>query len=73
VVVRVQFWFSSFWKDESAQGITEYGAIIAFVSVLVAIALGIASGQMLPALSAAFSSIAQQLDSMASTAANASS
>jgi len=42
-----------FFSDEEAQGITEYGAILAFVSLLVALTFGFTSGSLLPALSSA--------------------
>ncbi|MBS1992958.1 MAG: hypothetical protein JSS83_20715 [Cyanobacteria bacterium SZAS LIN-3] len=69
---RVQLWLKQFFDDEQAQGITEYGAIIAFVSLLVALTFGITSGSLMPAISLAFSAVAQQLNSMAATASSAS-
>lgn len=73
MVVRIERWLEQFWQDESAQGITEYGAIIAFVSLIVALTVGLMSGQLLPALSAAFESVASQLNNLAQEATNASS
>jgi Flp pilus assembly pilin Flp len=67
----LKFW-SEFWSSEDAQGITEYGAILAFVSLLVALTFSVTNGSLMPAVSAAFSAVAGQLNSMASTAANAS-
>ena len=61
-----------FFDSEEGQGITEYGAIIAFVAVLVAFTFGIASGSLEPALSKAFSAIVSKLNNMSATAAGAS-
>jgi len=62
-----------YFSDEEAQGITEYGAILAFVSLLVALTFGFTSGSLLPALSAAFKAVASQLNALASAATSASS
>lgn len=59
-------------RDESGQGITEYGAIIAFVSLLVALTFSAANGSMMPAVSKAFKEVASQLNAL-STAASSSS
>jgi Flp pilus assembly pilin Flp len=72
IVFRVQNWLNRFLEDESAQGITEYGAILAFVAILVALTFGMTTGTLMPALSAAFSAVASQLDAMAATASSAS-
>lgn len=52
----------SFCDDESGQGITEYGAILAFVSILVALVFGFARGQLAAAISQSFSTIVSQLN-----------
>jgi len=70
-VFRVQCW-KNFWQDESAQGITEYGAVLALVAVLIAVFLGLTNGTLLPAVSNAFSSISSQLNYMAQEATSAS-
>jgi len=44
------------------QGITEYACILAFVALLVALTFGTTKGQLMPALSAAFSSVASELN-----------
>ena len=51
-----------FISDESGQGITEYGAIIAFVSLLVAAVFAFSSGTLVNAISQSFSSIINQLN-----------
>ncbi|HEY9681219.1 MAG TPA: hypothetical protein V6C86_06545 [Oculatellaceae cyanobacterium] len=51
-------------RKTRGQGITEYGAIIAFVAVLVALCFGIANGKLASSVSAAFSAIAGRLNVM---------
>jgi Flp pilus assembly pilin Flp len=63
---------SRFIKDESGQGITEYGAILAFVAILVAVVFGITKGALSSAISAAFSAVVTQLNNLSSAAGNAS-
>lgn len=60
---------NNFWHDESGQGITEYGAILAFVAVLVALTFGFTKGSLSAALSEAFSAIQSQLNALSSQAA----
>lgn len=64
---------SRFISDESGQGITEYGAILAFVAILVAVVFSITRGALAAAISAAFSAVVSQLNNLSSAAANASS
>lgn len=61
-----------FITDESGQGITEYGAILAFVAILVALVFGITKGALTGAISQAFSAVVSQLNNLSSAAANAS-
>jgi len=61
-----------FVRDESGQGITEYGAILAFVAILVAVVFGITKGALTNAISSAFSAVVAQLNNL-STAANLAS
>ncbi len=61
-----------FFSDEEGQGITEYGAIIAFVSLLVALAFSAANGSLMPAVSRAFREVSSQLNSLASAASSSS-
>ena len=63
---------SRFINDESGQGITEYGAILAFVAILVAAVFAITRGALANAISAAFSSVVQQLNNLSSAAGSAS-
>lgn len=52
----------SFVSDESGQGITEYGAILAFVALLVAVVFGFAQGTLKTSLSTSFSTVISQLN-----------
>lgn len=56
-----------FVTDESGQGITEYGAILAFVALLVAVVFGFAQGTLQSAISQSFSRIVSQLNRMNTT------
>ena len=60
-------------SDESGQGITEYGAILAFVAILVAVVFFITQGALTAAISKAFSSVVSQLNNLSNVAASASS
>ncbi|HEY9715216.1 MAG TPA: hypothetical protein V6C72_17225 [Chroococcales cyanobacterium] len=62
-----------FITDESGQGITEYGAILAFVAILVALVFGVAKGFLSSAISAAFSAVVSQLNNLAQAAGGATS
>ncbi len=61
-----------FITDESGQGITEYGAILAFVAILVALVFGITKGALTGAISQAFSAVVSQLNNLSAAASNAS-
>lgn len=55
--------FADFASDESGQGITEYGSILAFVALLVAVVFAFgASGSLQNAISQAYSSVVNGLD-----------
>jgi Flp pilus assembly pilin Flp len=66
-------YLSDFFTNESGQGITEYGAILAFVAILVAVVFSITQGALSSAISKAFSSVVSQLNHLSSAAASASS
>jgi Flp pilus assembly pilin Flp len=55
---------NAFISDESGQGITEYGAILAFVALLVAVVFGFANGTLQSAISQSFSSVVSQLNQL---------
>ena len=55
---------NNFIKDESGQGITEYGAILAFVALLVAVVFSFASGTLTSAISQSFSTVVNQLNKL---------
>jgi Flp pilus assembly pilin Flp len=62
-----------FVSDESGQGITEYGAVLAFVALLIAVVFGFARGALQSTLSQSFSTIVSQLNALNSYAATSSS
>ena len=51
-------------KEESGQGITEYGAILAFVALLIAVVFSLAQGKLAVAICTAFSNVAVQLTTL---------
>jgi Flp pilus assembly pilin Flp len=53
-------------RKARGQGITEYGAMLAFVAVLVAMCFSIANGKLTSSVSAAFSAIAGRLNALSS-------
>jgi Flp pilus assembly pilin Flp len=53
---------AEFVQDEDGQSITEYGAIIAFVGVIIAVAFSIANGTLFGAISQSYSSVSSALD-----------
>ena len=55
------------------QAISEYAMLLAFIAVLVALVFAFAPGKLAPAVSSAFSRMAQELNDMADAADNASS
>jgi len=55
-----------FLFDESGQAITEYGSILAFVSILVALVFSFTNGSIGVAISNCFSAIVSGLDNLAS-------
>jgi hypothetical protein len=60
-------------RNTSGQGITEYGAIIAFVALLAAVTFSFTKGSLLPAVSAAFSACEATLNALSTQAASSSS
>jgi len=62
-----------FIKDENGQGITEYGAMLAFVAILVALVFGLTNGSLRGAICAAFSSVTSQLNNLSAGASNSNS
>ncbi len=55
---------ADFINDELGQGITEYGAILAFVALLVAVVFSFAQGSLASAISSAFSNCVRQLNKL---------
>ncbi len=63
-----QNFIGNFISEESGQGITEYGAILAFVAVLVSIVFGFVTGGLKQAIQNAFSTVSSQLNNLDATA-----
>ena len=63
----------AFLNDESGQGITEYGAVLAFVALLVAVVFGFARGALQTTLSQSFSTVVSQLTVLNSYSSSSSS
>ena len=57
-----------FSDDESGQGITEYGAILAFVAILIALVFALTSGALKNAISNAFACVTAQLNNLVTAA-----
>jgi Flp pilus assembly pilin Flp len=72
--MSISVWCESkrFILDDSGQGITEYGAILAFVAILVALVFSITKGALTSAISAAFSSVISKLNNLSAAAGAAS-
>ena len=62
--MRIKEALVSFLRDESGQGITEYGAVLAFVALLVAVVFGFARGALQTTLSQSFSTVVSQLNAL---------
>ncbi|MBK9200871.1 MAG: Flp family type IVb pilin [Candidatus Obscuribacter sp.] len=60
-----------FVSDEDGQGITEYGAILAFVAILVAVVFSITQGALSAGISKAFSAVVFQLNKLSTAAGSA--
>lgn len=59
-------------RRSRGQALTEYATLIAFVSVLVALAFSFTTGKVGPAISQAYHATAKQLDSLSDAVNNAS-
>lgn len=55
---------NTFVADESGQGITEYGAILAFIAVLIVVVAGFVNGQLKAAISNAYSLVTSALNAL---------
>ena len=62
----------AYFTDEDAQGITEYGAILAFVAILVALVFAITQGALTAAISKSFSAAVSQLNRVSLAGSSAS-
>ena len=53
-----------FIREESGQGISEYGAVIAFVAILVSVVFAMTSGGFAASISSVYSSMATELNAL---------
>jgi Flp pilus assembly pilin Flp len=67
-MIKESSFASRFIADESGQGITEYGAILAFVAILVALVFSLTSGALKCSISNSFSAVVTQLNNLSSAA-----
>jgi len=51
-------------RNQLGQGITEYGAVLAFVAILIGITINVGKTQLAPAVSQAFDSVTVQLNKL---------
>jgi Flp pilus assembly pilin Flp len=65
---KPRFFFDDLLQDESGQAITEYGAMIAFVCVLVALIFAMSQGALAPGINACYSTMAAQLQNLINSA-----
>lgn len=71
-MTKLRIKIRKFIRQEDGQGISEYGALLAFISILVVLVFAFAPEKLGPAVSAAFSSVAQELNDEAAAASAAS-
>jgi Flp pilus assembly pilin Flp len=60
-------------RSKRGQGVTEYGAMLAFVAILVACVFGISQSALKKGVSGAYSSMATQLNNLSSASGSSSS
>jgi Flp pilus assembly pilin Flp len=61
-----------FLTDESAQGITEYGAVLALVAVVIGVVFSLTSGKLTSGILNCYSAVTTQLNNLSSGASAAS-
>lgn len=69
---KLKTFFQNLLRQEDGQGISEYGALLAFIAILVALVFAFAPGKLAPAVSQAFSTMSQELNDSAAGASMAS-
>jgi Flp pilus assembly pilin Flp len=65
--------FLMFWRDENGQSITEYGAVLAFVAVLIAMGFSLAKGGLFSGVSQSYSTTVHNLGDLNSYSSSSSS
>ncbi|MBP7860848.1 hypothetical protein KA183_04130 [bacterium] len=71
-MTKLRIKIRKFIRQEDGQGISEYGALLAFITILIVLVFAFAPGKLGPAVSAAFSSVAQELNNQSDAASFAS-
>ena len=71
-MTKLKIKIREFIHQEDGQGISEYGALLAFITILIVLVFTFAPEKLGPAVSAAFSSVAQELNDEAAAASAAS-
>lgn len=64
--IRIRSEASRFITEESGQGITEYGSILAWVSVMVALTFSLSNGQLLKGVTGAYNAVVNLMNTMSS-------
>lgn len=59
-----------FIKDENGQGVTEYGVVLAFVAMMVAMVFGFSNGSLMQAVQDAFASLTNSVNNVAAASSN---
>jgi Flp pilus assembly pilin Flp len=70
--MNIRSQLSDFIHDESGQSVTEYGAIIAFVGLIVAMVFGLARGTLFQTICQSYSGVVSQMDTLNSYASSSS-
>ena len=59
-----------FFEDQSGQGITEYGALLAFIGVLIGLVLSAGQGSLQTALKNSFSTMSTNMSRLVSNSSS---
>ncbi len=70
---NVSLLLRQFIDEESAQGISEYGAMLAFVAILVALVFAMSTSSTGGAISSVYSTMCDELNSLTNSASGSSS
>jgi Flp pilus assembly pilin Flp len=62
------FYLRKFYQEEDGQAITEYGAMLAFIAMMIALVFTLSSGGLAHAVQTAFSGLGANINKMATAA-----